>query len=166
MAARWIKILFILVALTHVAATCKGTECGNPGSCPSDQSGDDGDAGSPPTDLAPLAIDELIDLLCQRISACESSITAGACIEALEGADGDQIGDEFGLPEGQFTVEEIRSGLEDDTIITNDSVLTDCETDILAIPCSDIMTNVSQSDFSNIENIIPDSCLGVFSLVE
>jgi len=165
-ASRWIKILFILAALTHVAATCKGTECGNPGSCPSDQSGDDGDEGSPPADLAPSAIDELIDLLCQRINACDESIPMGSCVTALEGIDGNQIGDEFGLAEGEFTVEEIRNGLEGGTIIADDSALADCEADISVLPCDAVSSNVSADNFSNVENIIPASCLNVFSLSE
>ena len=145
------RLALALIILSQIGATCHGTETGNP-------------TGT--SDTANSAIDQLIDLLCLRIHECDSAIDESACTETLNGADGDNLGDKFGLPEGAFTIDGIRSGINDGSIVTNSASLVDCETDIGTITCSVVTNNVLPNHFSNVENVVPDSCQGVFSLSE
>lgn len=158
-----IRIFLVLVFFIHFGASCPGTETGNPGNAPSGE--EEGVDGSP-ADVSQSAIDDLIDTICQMVNLCEDSITTASCVEALNGQDGDQLGNEFGLPEGEFTTEEIRTGLDDGSIIADSTSIGTCGGDISEVSCSLVTASVSSHDFSNVENFIPDSCGGVFILSE
>lgn len=161
---RLLKLTLILFALAQVAATCQGTETGNPGipggGCP----------GASPTDGSETAIDggqildDLILRICQKIVMCGISTTVDACVNALNGVDGDPMTDEFGLPEGEFTVAELRNALNDGTVFASEAGADSCEVAIGDVACGEVEANVSVTEFSGTENFIPEACAAVFSV--
>jgi hypothetical protein len=172
---RIFRLALVLFALAHIAATCKGTETGNPG-VPSDNpsgGGTSGGTGTGGVGGCPAAlksqaagsdqvVDDLIQTLCNKIILCGIPTTAEACLNALNGEDGDRMTDEFGLPEGAFTIVELRQALIGGQLTPNDSAVSSCETAIGSEYCSIVTANVSENDFSGTENIVPSSCAAVF----
>ncbi len=153
------RLFILLVVVSQVAANCSGTETGNPGrpptSCPPALS-------ALTAEEADQIIDDLILTICQRVIACESSITTDTCFNALNGEDGDLMLDEFGLLEGQYTMVTLREGLASGAIVADDSALSTCEGDLSILDCSEVEPNVAPDDFSGVQNFIPDSCVSVF----
>lgn len=83
----------------------------------------------------------------------------------MNGVDGNELGGKLGLPEGQFTVDGISDGLKDKTITINETALSNCRDALSVIPCTDVTQNITASDFSKVENIVPTACGGVFTLL-
>lgn len=182
--------LAIAIIITMGSACGLGTETGNPIGEPSGeadtQEGNGAGAGAAPVadgfgggcpitptpfdqDGETVAVeeetqlDELIQRLCLEIFVCDKSIGTLDCNEALNGPDGDQILDEFGIvPEGFLTVEQVHSGLRQGIITTDEINYEECKSAIREIECIDVLENVTKDDFSNVENIIPEDCEEVF----
>lgn len=172
---------FILCMLTLLLGCGTGTETGNPGGTPSNQPGGEDSGGAPINEpfgdgdgvaadcpfstvtTAETALDELLQRLCLRIFICRGIPTLD-CLNALNGTDGDQILDEFGiLPEGLFTVDHINSGLEQGIISTDDVAFGTCKMDIDNVNCS-LVSTITADDFSTTGDFIPVSCNTVFDV--
>jgi len=168
-AKRLARLCILLLALAHVAATCKGTETGNPqnsggqSGCPALVSAQSGLLKSATGSDA--ALDDLILKICQRIIGCGVVTTTDTCFNALNGEDGDLMTDEFGRPAGT-TIVQLRSDLISGHVIASSTEEPVCVDDIAAVDCSDVTANVSGGDFSGVENIIPASCVNAFAGVE
>lgn len=163
MARKITRLAILLLTLSQIAANCDqpGTETGNPGT-----------PGTTPTCKQSAAaasdqvVDDLIESLCQRIIKCGVVTTTDTCVNALEGAAGDRMTDQFGLtPAGQYTITQLRSGLMNGTITTMNTNLSNCENDIPLISCVTVTSDVSGSSFLGVENIVPTSCLSTFGTI-
>lgn len=179
MIRRIAKLALILFAIANIAATCKGTETGNPG-VPSDNPDGGGTSGggtttggetgcpalkvqaSPGSDEV---VDNLILALCYKIILCGVVTTTDTCFNALNGADGDRMTDEFGLPEGTFTVVQLREALLNGDFAASSSSASTCETSIGSVDCAVVGANISSGDFSRTEEIVPPECAAVFGAV-
>lgn len=163
---RFLIIFFVLMPFLG----CQGTETGNPGT-PGAQPTDDGEsaclairAKEQAADNIDVVVDDVIQDLCSRIIACGVATTTDACVNALNGEDGDLMTDEFGLlPAGSYTVLDWRSGLNDGSITFSTTALADCESEIDALACSVVTTYMPTAVFSTVENFTPDACSGAFS---
>jgi hypothetical protein len=164
-------LALVLMALAQVAATCQGTETGNPG-VPSDNPGG-GTGGSTGGETClvvskrqtgtDIAVDDLISALCSKIILCGVSTTTDTCFNALNGPDGDLMTDELGLAAGEFTIAELRQALIDGGLSADASAVSSCETSIGSGDCALIQAQVSAGDFSGTENVVPETCLSVFA---
>ncbi len=173
--AQKLKYLFLILMLLGGAACATGTETGNPGNTEAPGSDGPGDAGAgDPCALRQqalqtqatdeeTALDEIIETICLKIFVCDVTISRDDCTDALNGADGDEILDELGLTEGLFTVEQVHSLLQAGSITADTTAQSACEEDIADILCPDVLADVSLDDFTNVENIIPDSCNDVLN---
>lgn len=164
MAKRLGRILILLLSLSHLAATCRGTETGNP------QNNAGAGDGCPTLTAAKTAagddgtLDDLILALCRRFVTCAVPITIDVCVNALNGEDGDLMTDELGQAEGT-TIDELRENLISGAVISDASIAAACEEDVGTITCSEVTANVSAGDFSGVENLIPASCVDVFPAI-
>jgi hypothetical protein len=164
-------LALILFALGQIAATCQGTETGNPG-VPSDNPGG-GTGGSTGGENclvvskrqtgSDIAVDDLISALCSKIILCGVPTTTDTCFNALNGPDGDLMTDELGLAAGEFTIAELRQALIDGTLSADTESVSSCEAAIGSVDCASVEANVSSADFSGAENVIPSACLAVFA---
>ncbi|HEX5036229.1 MAG TPA: hypothetical protein VFX30_03630 [bacterium] len=180
MIRRLLKLALVLLAVGQIAATCQGTETGNPG-VPSEQpggsgggtTGGTGTGGGCPAALKSetagdrdSVVDSLLLDLCHKIILCGVPTTTDTCVNALNGADGDRMTDEFGLlPEGSYTVDSLRDALNEGALSFNSSGFSSCEPAIGSVDCATVEANVTATDFSGTENIVPDVCFEVFGPV-
>ena len=174
--ARW-QIVFSLWTLLVLGflSSCglPGTETGNPKSpSQSTETATGGPEAAPPSAAGPgsadqtaSAIDKLINDICARLDGCDSTLAVTTCATALQGIDGNGLGEKFGLSEDQFTVVEIRDGLSSGTIQVNATAGPVCESDISQIACSDVSSIFKSSDYSSVESLIPISCHSVLRSV-
>lgn len=171
MRRRILKLAFVLLALAQIAATCKGTETGNPG-VPSDNpgGGTTGGTGGETSCLilkrqagSDIFVDDLIAALCNKIVVCGIPTTIDTCFNALNGADGDRMTDELGLSEGAFTIAQLRAALISGELTADTSTASSCEAAIGSADCADVGANVTASDFSGTEKFIPVTCETVFA---
>ena len=169
MIGRFARLVLLLFSLAHVAATCQGTETGNPG-VPSDNPG--GGTGGETSCLvvskkqtagSDIVVDDLLSALCNKIILCGVATTTDTCFNALNGPDGDRMTDELGLVEETFTIAELRAALIAGELSANTSAVSSCETAIGSVDCAEVGANVSAGDFSGTENFIPDACFAVFA---
>lgn len=185
--AQGLRHCFVTCVILVTLAACglPGTETGNPidepgageetpgtgspGTCPAftlsmslasaNQASDALDAAEQETEL-----DELIQRLCLSIFLCDPLIGTLECIDTLNGEAGDTILNEFGIVLDDFlTVDEVNTGLRNGNILVDPDAFETCKSDLLTIDCTDVNTHVNSADFSSVENIIPESCTGVFS---
>lgn len=140
------RLLLILICVFSIGCGT-GTETGNPTNLPGadapESPGTTGadneaaDADPISSDCPPgtdeTVLEELVERLCLEIFLCDNSIGTLFCIAALRDSAAEL-----------FTVDE-------------DEVLS-CQDDIAMIDCDEINMNVSEGEFSMVENIIPDSC--------
>lgn len=177
MIRRLLKLALVLLAVGQIAATCQGTETGNPG-VPSEQpeggtTGGTGTGGGCPAALKlktsettgdrDSVVDSLILDLCHKIILCGVATTTDACAAALNGPDGDKMTDEFGLiPAGSYTIDSLRDALNSGSLTFNSAGFASCEPAIGAVDCETVAANVTATDFSGTENIVPDVCFEVF----
>lgn len=178
MIRRLLKLALVLLAVGQIAATCNGTETGNPG-VPSEQPGGSegggttGGTGGCPAGLKSqtddadrdAVVDDLILDLCHKIILCGVPTTTDTCVNALNGAAGDRLTDELGLAPDAFTIESLRAALNDGAFTFDSASFSSCETAIGSVDCSVVSANVTAADFSGTENIVPDSCVTVFGPV-
>jgi hypothetical protein len=173
-----IKKFFILLAIVlPFLAGCTGlgtetgnpfspTETGNPSASPCPAFRVDptlqADTVAGEDEVIDTEFDVVIEYICLRIFICDSEIHTLDCIDALNGIDGDQTLAEFGLSEDLWTVEKLHAALTGQNILTDATALADCKDDILAVDCEEVTLNVDMDDFSEVENIIPNSCVDVF----
>lgn len=170
MTRRILKLALVLLALGQVAATCQGTETGNPG-VPSDNPGGGGTTGGETclvlskrqTGGTDIAVDDLIAALCNKIVLCGIPTTIDSCFNALNGPDGDRMTDEFGLPDGEFTIEGLRAALLAGNFSASEAGVSSCEAAIGSVDCGEVGANVAEGEFSGTENFIPATCLSVFA---
>lgn len=172
MIRRFAKLALILFAVVNVAATCQGTETGNPG-VPSDNPGGGGTTGGTGGETScwvvskkqtgsDIFVDDVIAALCNKIVVCGVPTTIDTCFNALNGADGDRMTDELGLAEGAFTIAQLRQALIDGALFADPSTSSACEAAIGSVDCAEVSANVSAGDFSGTEVFIPSTCETVF----
>jgi hypothetical protein len=160
-----LRLFILLMTVGQIAATCQGTETGNPG-VPSEQPG--GGTGCPvalkaqSTAGSDIVVDDLIAALCSKIILCGVPTTTDTCFNALNGPDGDLMTDEFGLTVGEFTIEGLRNALNEGTVVASEPEAGACEGAIAEVDCGVVTANVSATDYSGVENFVPESCRGVF----
>jgi len=166
------KLAVILLTLAQIAATCNGTETGNPG-VPSDNPGG-GSGGTTGGEVSCLIaskrqtgtdifVDDLIAALCNKIVLCGIPTTIDTCFNALNGPDGDRMTDELGLAPDAFTITQLRQALIYGTLFADPSLSSTCESVIGSVDCAEVSANVSAGDFSGTEKFVPAACDAVFA---
>ncbi|MBI3541107.1 MAG: hypothetical protein HY073_03090 [Deltaproteobacteria bacterium] len=157
------RLILLLLVVSQIAATCQGTETGNPGTTPNKPCSAAVVLNQTTTQGSDQAVDDLLSVICQRVLVCGIATTTDTCFNALDGTAGDKMTDNFGLtPAGQYTITQVRADLINGTLSVNQNLLSTCETDISTTPCTSITQNITSNDFSKTENLIPQSCSGVF----
>lgn len=146
---------------------------GSPGAPPYDGRMDEPDgeitknADLPPDGGAAGVVDQIIQGLCEAVVRCDSSLTLDECVAALEGEEGRQIWDEFGLEafKNKLTSGEVRDGIENGIFVVNETNLETCLIELDQICEAGESPGLVGGDFANAENLIDDGsvCNGVLS---
>lgn len=161
MRRKFVILVLLLASLSQLAVTCQGTETGNPG-VPGGGTGCPAKLKAQAAPGSDLVVDDLISALCARIIHCGVETTTDTCFNALNGPDGDRMTDEFGLATGGFTIAELREALNEGTVVASEPEANACEGAIAEVDCAVVTTNVSTTDFSGVEDVVPETCRSVF----
>lgn len=115
-------------------------------------------------------VDRLIDSLCAAIDRCDPEISYAECVLAMEGVEGMQIWDEFGLEafENKLTAEDVREGIRNGSFIVSGGVLTACLNEIDSLCLDGPDPFLVNGDLDQAEEAIEKdgACSGVLSAVE
>lgn len=169
-------VLFCILAVSAVAMS-GGTGCGflcDDDDCvigtPDDSSESQQGASSEDSEDTDEAVtDDLVSELCEATVRCDATLSYSACVTAMEGEDGRQIWDNFGLQdrEDELTKSQVESGISDGTIAVNETALEDCLHE-LTEACDNDGESFSIGGYSNVENLILEdgACPSVLGISE
>ncbi len=185
MAQGLLKFFIVLGIIAAIFPACgHGTETGNPSlpGVPSDEpDAEDGSGVDASSDCPGLVLgfksqgtglaeeetdyNELVERLCLNIFLCDNSIGTLHCIDRLTDSEGDPIAAIVGPAGFDFTADQLQNELRNGTALTDSEGFATCKADIDAIDCSVITNSINVDDFSQVADILPDSCTEIFVIV-
>lgn len=102
-----------------------------------------------------FAVDRLIGDTCAAVQRCDSRLRSSECVAALNGDRGREIWDDFGLaPEGAYTSDQVRRGIDHKTLRVDPADLEDCLYELRGV-CEKPGTVIPIGNYSNVDAIIP-----------
>jgi hypothetical protein len=135
-----------------------------PSGLPSETTDDAPSAADDAVDSASAA-DALVQELCAATARCDKTLSEAECDTAMDGDDGLQIWDNFGLmPENSFTTAQVVEAIDDGTVTVNETALNDCLQE-LAEACDNTGETFPIGSYDNVENLILEegACPSVLS---
>lgn len=146
------KIFSVFIFLFFLNA-CKGTEVGNPSNENTclrlETTGDS-------------SLNSILEQLCERASTCSGTVSAASCFETVNARTEEALVAKLG-PFTNISLAELRSRLTQGINVANTTNLATCLTDIQAISCETVNTQLSFPEVANLDTVVPTNCHSVFT---